>query len=275
MVQKFPRYGRMKRAVSLPLAVILLVTAGTGCLPASKTPPNVLLDRALSGMAGQDQLRFDGEAELRVGEDMIVTKQFRYEGEVRQHKGIHMRLSPQAEHTTTEKRWNPLKQLDELKKIPQKKVERLAQAHAAAQGASRENGASKVPEALGGKQAKDLIALEVYLSDEDAKRIYTAQIEEDFNRLVIPNVQLNQVKTPLSQRERKDLQAKLKTIADEGRKELRQRLNEAKVQAKYRIWVERRQSLPAYMEGWITALYTEQNQPRKETIHVKSRFIYP
>ncbi|MCM3337162.1 hypothetical protein M3650_00520 [Paenibacillus sp. MER TA 81-3] len=273
MLHRFPRFERTKRATILTLASILLVTSGTGCLPPSKTPPNVLLDRALSGMAGQDQLRFDGEAELRVGEDMIVTKQFRYEGEVRQHKGIYMRLSPQVEHTTTEKRWNPLKQLDELRMTSQKKVERLSQAHVTAQGASLESGASKVPEALG-MQAKELIPLEVILSDEDAKRIYSAQIEEDFNRLVIPNVQLNQVKTSLSQRERQQLEAKLTTIAHEGRQELQKRLKAAKVQAKYMIWVERRQSLPAYMEGWITAFYTEQEQPRKETIHVKSRFSY-
>lgn len=263
------KWNRITRTAVLLLGAILI----HGCSIADRTPPEALLDRALNGMAGKDQFRFQGMAEIRTGRDKLLAKQLRYEGEIQQHKGIYMRLSPQAEQTTTENRWNPLKQLEELRIDGAKRVKALTsydpvvQTHA---GSTSKMHIMSMDE----KQRADLIPLQVDVDAEQAKHMYTKQLIDDYDRLITPNVQLQQMKGSMSQADEQKLQKKLSALAAQGRKDLYAKLKNAAVQAKYVVWVNKRDSLPAYVEGWITSSYDEQGEPKEELVHMQSRFLY-
>lgn len=230
--------------------------------------PDDMLNRALSGVGGQDQVRFEGVAEIRVGEDMLLTKQFRYEGEAKQHKGVHMKLSADMEQRTTVKRWNPVAQMDQLQRITNKQVSFLPQeeARVGAKGNGQDNRA--------GQEERDLVPLQVTLSNEEAKRIYINQLEEDYKRIIIPSEPYQKIRRSLSDQERNELDAKLKAIVDRSRADLDNKLKDASVAGRYVVWVERRHSLPIILEGWFTAGYNDNGKDRRETVHTKTRFSY-
>lgn len=263
------KWNRITWSAALLLGAILI----HGCTFADHTPPEALLDRALNGMAGKDQFRFQGMAEIRTGRDKLLAKQLRYEGEIKQHKGTYMRISPQAEQTTTESRWNPLKQLEELRTDGAKRVKTLTNSDPVVQGHAVSPGKMQIM-SMDEKQQADLIPLQVDVDAEQAKRMYTKQLVEDYDRLITPNVQLQQMKGNMSQSDEKKLQKKLFALAAQGRKDLYAKLKNAAVQAKYVVWVNKRDSLPAYVEGWITSSYDEQGEPKEELVHMQSRFLY-
>lgn len=262
-----------RRRVIRTATLLLVVLIAHGCSIADHTPPDALLDRALNGMVGKDQFRFQGMAEIRTGKDKLLAKQLRYEGEIQQHKGTHMRISPQAEQTTTEGRWNPLRQLEELRIDGEKRVKLLTDYDPVVQTHAGLPNQMRVM-SIDAKQRADLIPLQIVIGADRAKRMYTKQLVEDYDRLITPNVQLQQMKGSMSQADEQKLQKELAVLAAQGRKELHARLEDAAVQAKYVVWVSKRDSLPAYVEGWITSSYQEQGEPREELVHMQSQFIY-
>ncbi|MDU5142293.1 MAG: hypothetical protein E6230_08915 [Paenibacillus dendritiformis] len=253
-----------RRALMSAVAGFAILLQGCGV----SANPDDMLNRALSGVGGQDQVRFEGLAEIRVGEDMLLTKQFRYEGEVKQHKGVHMKLGADMDQRTTAKRWNPVAQMDQLQRITRKRVSFLPQQETKvkAKGNGQENTAEQ--------EGKDLVPLEVTLSDEDAKRIYISQLEEDYKRIIIPSEPYQKIRRSLSEQERNKLDAELKSIVDRSRTDLDQKLKDASIAGRYVVWVERRHSLPVILEGWFTAGYNDNGKERRETVHTKTRFSY-
>ncbi|BFH67830.1 hypothetical protein J27TS7_36480 [Paenibacillus dendritiformis] len=253
-----------RRALMSAVAGFAILLQGCGV----SANPDDMLNRALSGVGGQDQVRFEGLAEIRVGEDMLLTKQFRYEGEVKQHKGVHMKLGADMDQRTTAKRWNPVAQMDQLQRIARKRVSFLPQQETKvkAKGNGQENTAEQ--------EGKDLVPLEVTLSDEDAKRIYISQLEEDYKRIIIPSEPYQKIRRSLSEQERNKLDAELKSIVDRSRTDLDQKLKDASIAGRYVVWVERRHSLPVILEGWFTAGYNDNGKERRETVHTKTRFSY-
>ncbi|NKI24604.1 hypothetical protein HFN20_25980 [Paenibacillus dendritiformis] len=253
-----------RRALMSAVAGFAILLQGCGV----SANPDDMLNRALSGVGGQDQVRFEGLAEIRVGEDMLLTKQFRYEGEVKQHKGVHMKLGADMDQRTTAKRWNPVAQMDQLQRIARKQVSFLPQQETKvkAKGNGQENTAEQ--------EGKDLVPLEVTLSDEDAKRIYISQLEEDYKRIIIPSEPYQKIRRSLSEQERNKLDAELKSIVDRSRTDLDQKLKDASIAGRYVVWVERRHSLPVILEGWFTAGYNDNGKERRETVHTKTRFSY-
>lgn len=252
---------------------LLLVVMANGC-SISHTSPDTLLNRALDGMAGKDQFRFQGMAEILTGKDKLLAKQLCYDGEIQQHKGIHMRISPQAEHTTTE-RWNPLKQLEELRVMGRKRVKLLTTANLAVQSPSHLALTSCMRQMnMDKKQKRELLPLQVDVDAVQAKRMYAKQLNNDYTRLIASNLEQQQMKSSLSQADREGLYKKLNNIAMQGRKELQEKLRHASVQAKYVVWVHKRNSLPAYVEGWVTVSYLERGRPQEELVRMQSRFQY-
>ncbi|BFH15080.1 hypothetical protein WJ0W_004504 [Paenibacillus melissococcoides] len=231
--------------------------------------PDDMLNRALSGVGGQDQVRFEGLAEICVGEDMLLTKQFRYEGEMKQYKGVHMKLSADMDQRTTAKRWNPVAQMDQLLRMGNKQVSFLPEADARV-GAKGTTGQENKAE----QEGRDLVPLQVTLSNEEAKRIYINQLEEDYKRIIIPSEPYQKIRRSLSEQERNKLDAELKSIVDRSRADLDQKLKDASIAGRYVVWVERRHSLPVILEGWLTAGYNDNGKERRETVHTKTRFTY-
>ncbi|WCR29245.1 hypothetical protein L3476_11280 [Paenibacillus thiaminolyticus] len=259
--------SRLRRSALLSAMIAGFVILLHGCGVTAN--PEDILNRALSGVGGQDQVRFEGLAEISVGEDMLLTKQFRYEGEAKQYKGVHMKMSGDMDQRTTAKRWNPVAQMDQLQRIANKQVSFLPQqeeARVGAKGSGQENKAEQ--------EGKDLVPLQVTLSDEDAKRIYINQLEEDYKRIIIPSEPYQKIRRSLSDQERNQLDAELKTIVDRSRADLDHKLKDTSIAGRYVVWVERRHSLPVILEGWFTAGYNDNGKERRETVHTKTRFSY-
>ncbi|MBG9793903.1 hypothetical protein ABD76_15935 [Paenibacillus dendritiformis] len=256
--------GRSCALLSAVLAAFVILLHGCGVT----ANPDDMLNRALSGIGGQDQVRFEGLAEIRVGEDMLLTKQFRYEGEMKQHKGVHMKLSADMDQRTTAKRWNPVAQMEQLLRMANKQVSFVPQADAlaGAKGTGQENKTEQ--------EERDLVPLQVTLSNEGAKRLYINQLEEDYKRIIIPSEPYQKIRRSLSEQERNKLDAELKAIVDRSRADLDQKLKDASIAGRYVVWVERRHSLPVILEGWLTAGYNDNGKERRETVHTKTRFSY-
>jgi hypothetical protein len=230
--------------------------------------PDDILNRALSGVGGQDQVRFEGLAEISVGEDMQLTKQFRYEGEAKRYKGIHMKLSAEMDQRTTAKRWNPMTQMDQLQRISDKRVSLLSLA-------KRPIGAKRIGQGNKTEQEEgELVPLEVTLSNENARRIYISQLEEDYKRITIPSEPYQKIRRALSERARSRLDAELKAMVEHSRADMEQKLKDARIAGRYVVWVERRHCLPVILEGWFTANYNVNGKERQETVHTKTKFTY-
>lgn len=258
--------GQGRRCILLSAIITGFVILLHGCGVTAN--PDDILNRALSGVGGQDQVWFEGLAEICVGKDMLLTKQFRYEGEAKQHKGVHMKLSADMDQRTTAKRWNPVAQMDQLQRIPDKQVSLLSQGEGPV-GAKGTGQGYKTEQ-----EGRELVPLQVTLSNEDAKRIYISQLEEDYKRIITPSEPYQKMRRSLSEQERSRFDAELKTIVDRSRADLDHKLKDASIAGRYVVWVERRHSLPVILEGWFTAGYNDNGKERRETVHTKTRFSY-
>ncbi|UHA74058.1 hypothetical protein [Paenibacillus sp. 481] len=253
----------------------------SGCYTPVHSPPEEMLERSLSGVMGKDEFSFRGFAEVRVGENMILMKQFRYEGAVRQHQGTHMRLSRNVERDTTSKRWNPLRHLEELRAVPKRvsllRVPDSDDLNMTSSGNPIQVRASNLTTSRASMISqftkKGAIPLNINVRPHDAKKMLSQYLQEDYESIVIPNKQLERVRGQLSASAQQELANELNAEAEQGRQRLTSMLENATVNATYVLWVDQKRQLPLALETQMTAAYKVEGQPRQETIRMVSEFV--
>ncbi|MCG7407630.1 hypothetical protein MH117_09355 [Paenibacillus sp. ACRRX] len=255
------------------LSICIMLLNIQGCVMPMTHDPEDVLTRSISGLSGKDQFLFRGLAEIRTGERQVLTKQLRFDGEVRQHKGVSMRMSRvQDEVPTTPQRWNPLRVLEEIR-LARKHVSRWEEGKTTLLAQSVEWGANTAK----GEQkptfsTDQTLPYFVQLHEEDAKRIFKQRILDEYDSLIIPHQKVNQVKKKLTPTQITALEGKLNGAAQDYRKQLLSMLHSSQVSAEYIIWIDRRSQLPLRLEGVMQAHYQDAGKLAAETIRTVAEF---
>ncbi|TVX94181.1 hypothetical protein [Paenibacillus agilis] len=251
-----------KRIINVGIA-LLLMAGLVGCKAPFSQPPEEVLTRAISGMAGKDQFFFEGIGELKVGERQLKTKTIRFQGEVHNHRSTHMKMTRQEYAETTPKRWNPIRLLTDIR-TSHKKVSYVDSTMAAAVGNDAESSSSEAE--------RPEILVRVDLEPDEAKRVFNERMLEEFETAVVPSRIWSQGKENRSEAEQQALQALLYNQVESYRNTFIQMLQESKVQASYYVWIDRKSQLPHRIEGQMDVVYRQQGIPYKEAIRTTAKF---
>ncbi|WP_028545039.1 hypothetical protein [Paenibacillus taiwanensis] len=255
------------------LSICIMLLSVQGCAVPMTQDPEEVLTRSISGLSGKDQFLFRGIAEIRTGQRQVLTKQLRFNGEVRQHKGVSMRMSRVLnEVPTTPQRWNPLRMLEEIR-LARKQVSRWEEGKPSLLSTSVEwdDNAAKGEQKPTFPTDKTLPYL-VQLEQADAKRMFKQRIMDEYDSLIIPRQKVNQVSSKLTPTQIKALEGKLNGAAQHYRKQLLSMLNSSQVSAAYIIWIDRRSQLPLRLEGVMQAHYEDGGKWAAETIRTVAEF---
>lgn len=243
-----------------------------GCRGPSDMHPHEVVTRSIDGLSGEDHFLFKGMTEIRAGEREVLTKRLRFEGQVKHHQGMYMRLitHPQKENTTTS-RWNPLKLLEELGEaettVERVEPTKVLYALYAQQGTSKkERGVTEPTFPL-----DDAQAYHIQVEGQSAKKIFASKVWEDYNQIVLPHEKVMAVYDKLSRSDAARLEQELNEAEAKHRSELDKLLKGCKVDAEYVLWIDRKSQLPLRLDGKMKVYYNDKGKS-SETIRTVSEF---
>lgn len=263
----------MKHRQRQYMIMLIMLLSLSACRTPIEAPPKEVVIRSISGLAGEDHFTFKGMTEIRTGEREVLTKSLRYEGQVKHHQGMYMRLvSSEQKESTTTTRWNPLKLLEEIGKsrISVERVEPTKDMYAmnAANGASKEERGVTAP-TFPLDQAS---AFRIQVDPRDAKQMFEARIWREYDQVVLPRQQMLSVREKLSNEEVAQLEQQLRKTTQSHRANLKSLLKTSNVEAEYLLWIDQKSQLPLRLDGKMKVYYNHKGNA-SETIRTVSEFV--
>lgn len=227
------------------LIVILCIVSlfgGTGCAYRYQEDPKEIFQRALTGVAGKEEMKFQGKTAIRTSDRGLFDHEYQYAGTLTNHNQIviESQLSPSSTDTITRSltwkrknkewqvesidgpkstaiRWNPLAQLEAIEQIEKKTFR-------AEFGVPR--GKQVVRVELEGGEAL------IYLSD---------QLKEEMKEL---QSELPALTSSIPDDKRKECMKELNTLYNQQSRLLDDRLASAQATLVYHVFIDKKTNLP-------------------------------
>lgn|GEM_PF-3754124 len=241
-------WDRWLRGLAYFFSACLLVSM-TGCFSIeSKKDPNELYQMALSGLAGTDNFTFRGKSVIYGDNQALIREPIMYHGKVTAHQlqGFQMSMANKQE-TSFADRWNPLKQLEEIKNL------------------------SKSMEIDPYASNRTHIVMRMTLAPEAGKKLLIQNLNDEMRKLDERKIQVQNVHS-LSLRDRSNLQSELGQIISNGYNELHKMTNDMQVNSSYTLWINRSTLLPAKLYSKSKTNYHEDGVKREEVVVTESQF---
>lgn len=241
-------WNRWMRVLSCCLAAGLLMST-VGCYPIeSRKDPNELYQLALSGLSGTDNFTFRGQSLIYGSNRALIREPIQYHGTVKAHQlqGFQM-LMANKQVTSFADRWNPLRQLEEIKNL------------------------AKTMEIDATASNRTHIVMRMRLAPEAGKMLLTQNLYDEMRKLEERKIQVQNVHS-LSDADRSKLQSELGQIISTGYHKLQKMTNDMQVDSNYTLWINRSTLLPSKLYSKTKTNYHENGAPREEVVVTESKF---
>ncbi|WP_454192001.1 hypothetical protein [Paenibacillus sp. Marseille-Q7038] len=248
--------------------IVILCTAvlfgGTGCAYRYQEDPKEIFQRALTGLAGKEEMRFRGKAAIRTDDHGLFDTEYQYSGTLTNHNKmvVESQLSPSSPDTKTRSltlkrankewkvetldgtkpavvRWNPLAQLEAIEQINNKTLR-------AEPGVPR---------------GKQMIRIE--LEGEEAVMYLSNQLEEEMQEL---RSELPVLTSSVPDDKRSECLKELNTLYQQQKSKLDDYLTKAQATLVYHLLIDKKTNLPLRLSSESEIRYQKAEGAAKELL---------
>ncbi|WP_211745345.1 hypothetical protein [Paenibacillus sp. Marseille-Q4541] len=249
---------------------------GTGCTSRFQDDPKEIFQRALTGLAGKEEMVFNGEGGIRTSDKGLFEHQFQYSGTLTNHNKlvIESRIVPGSKaaglQIDTGKSDNRARSLTWVRKNKEWQIESI-DGHKPATNRFNPLGQLEAIEQMknntfrleqGTPMGKQMVRIE--LAGEEAIIHVRNQLKEEMKDLQ------NEVPTLASsvpEEKRKECLQELNTLYDKQNRLLDDKLNKAKATSVYHVLIDKKTSLPLRFSSESTINYKkEEGKVHKELL---------
>ena len=257
-------YSSLYRFLIVILCAAVLF-GGTGCAYRYQEDPKEIFQRALTGLAGKEELEFRGKAAIRTDDHGLFDTEYQYSGALTNHNEvvIESQLSPSSTDTKTRSltlkrvnkewkaesldgtkpplaRWNPLAQLEAIEQTKNKTFRTE----------------------YGVPRGKQMIRIE--LEGEEAVTYLSNQLEEEMQEL---QSELPALTSSVPNDKRSECLKELNTLYEQQKSQLEDYLTRAQATLVYHLLIDKKTNLPLRLSSESEIHYEKaEGAPKKELL---------
>lgn len=247
----------------MAILCVAVLSWGTGCAYRYQEDPKEIFQRALTGLAGKEEMKFRGKAAIRTDDHGLFDTEYQYSGTLTNHNEIVIegQLSPSSTDTKTRSltlkrvnkewkaesldgtkpplaRWNPLAQLEAIEQTKNKTFRTE----------------------YGVPRGKQMIRIE--LEGEEAVTYLSNQLEEEMQEL---QSELPALTSSVPNDKRSECLKELNTLYEQQKSQLEDYLTRAQATLVYHLLIDKKTNLPLRLSSESEIHYEKaEGAPKKE-----------